>query len=109
MSVAQARRLWVADRAKPQPSTRFVDSRTIEDYSGGHIPGARHLSLGELAQRGAADPLPGSGKIVVYGADPGSPAAMGLAKRLIALGCDDVYLLQGGLLSWRTNGGELEK
>ncbi len=110
MSVAKARRLWVADRGKATPATLFVDSRSTEDYAGGHIPGAGRVSLSDLVQdRVAPIGLRSSGKIVVYGADPGSPAAMGLAKRLQSMGYDSVYLMQGGLLSWRTNGGEVEK
>lgn len=109
MSVAQARRLWSSQQGKGTQATLFLDARSQEEFADGHIPGARHFSLADAASHGTPADARTADNIVVYGPDPASPAAMGLAKRLMAQGVDNVYLMQGGLLRWRTNGGELEK
>lgn len=108
MSVAQARRLWSAQQGKPG-ATLFLDARSAEEFASGHIPGARSMTLADAASPTAPTLARSADKVVIYGADPASPSAMGLAKRLLSQGVDDVYVMQGGLLRWRTNGGELEK
>ncbi|MFO0831072.1 MAG: rhodanese-like domain-containing protein [Phycisphaerales bacterium] len=109
MSVAQARRLWSTQQGKQAPATLFLDARSAEEFAEGHIPGAKNLTLANATGELAPSVVRSADKVVVYGPDPASPAAMGLAKRLMSQGVGDVYLMQGGLLRWRTNGGELEK
>lgn len=109
MSVAQARRLWSTQQGKQAPATLFLDARSAEEFAEGHIPGAKNLTLANATGELAPSVVRSAEKVVVYGPDPASPAAMGLAKRLMSQGVGDVYLMQGGLLRWRTNGGELEK
>lgn len=109
MSVAQARRLWSAQQGKSTQATLFLDARSRDEFTTGHIPGAQNFTLADAAKVGATANARSADKVIIYGPDPASPAALGLAKRLMSQGVDNVYLMQGGLLRWRTNGGELEK
>jgi 3-mercaptopyruvate sulfurtransferase SseA len=108
MSVVQARRLWLRQRENPSPAGAvFIDCRGKEFFAQGHIPGARHMLISEVVWRKLVPALEASDAIIVYGDNPGSPAARGMVKRMQAYGYDDVYLLDGGLEAWRVNGGEL--
>lgn len=91
----------------------FVDARPSEAYETARIPGAVSLRLGDLPQptkrrNRASDPrLTRAGRILVYGDDPGDFAARAVAKRLIALGYDDVSWLEAGIEGWRSSGGRV--
>ncbi len=97
-----------------RPGVRVVDARPTAAYNGwrlcsesrgGHIPGAVSFPQswaadtydGLLAEKLALKGLTPDHSIVVYGYD-GDGAL--LADRIVALGYDDVALLDGGLSQW---------
>lgn len=91
--VAEARALL--DAARPGQRT-LLDVRQDFEYAEGHIPGATHIPLPELADRAAElDPkLP----VVVY-CRSGMRSLAG-ANLLSGLGFGEVVSMQGGILAW---------
>ena len=80
-----------------------VDIRDTQEWSDGHIPGARPVPLDDLR----ADPvktLPRSNVIFVCGQGLRSLTAAKLADRL---GLSKVYSLDGGISNWTRSGLEL--
>lgn len=89
----------------------FVDARSAEAYKAGHIPGAVNVRLNDLPVDGSRMPenLAQYNNLIVYGDDPGSAPARGVAKRLILAGHKGVYWYEGGVSDWKRSGRELEK
>lgn len=72
-----------------------IDVRTIGEFRGGHIPGARLIPLGELGQRLAEIPID---QPVVTVCRSGSRSQVA-AKQLKKAGYD-VYNMAGGMMRW---------
>ncbi len=88
----------------------IVDSRPVEDYAAGHIPGAVSLRLPDVGEDIRRPPvLEGRKTIVVYGQDPGSAVARGMAKKLISLRYKGVRMFAGGIRAWQAAGMSVEK
>lgn len=85
---------------------RLLDVRAARHFETGRLPGAINIFLPDLR---ADDPrLKDAPAIVVYAQtwqDNLGPAA---AKRLIALGYDNIWLYRGGVELWIARGGQLE-
>jgi hydroxyacylglutathione hydrolase len=81
-----------------------LDVRAEGEWAAGHLPGARHLPLGELDQR--LDEIPRGGPIIVH-CQSGSRAAIA-ASLLRARGYDDVRQYRGGFGEWRAAGHPVE-
>lgn len=73
-----------------------VDIRNQTEWDEGHIPGARHIMLGYLAER--SDELI-NGQPIVVQCRSGNRSAIG-ASVLLAQGASEVINLQGGLRDW---------
>lgn len=89
-----------------QDSTRspvLVDVRSREEFENGHVEGARHISLNELAQR--ASELPQDRPVVTYCnmLHPGSSRGEQATVQLTELNFD-AGVLQGGFPAWREAG-----
>ena len=105
---------WAAD-AQPVSTTRLlgpgdiagrfvVDVRQEGEYAAGHVPGAAHLELGEVAALGGA--LPRRPVAVMCGHGQRAASAASLLERA---GRDDVAVLVGGPEDWaERTGGRLE-
>ncbi|MPZ61972.1 MAG: MBL fold metallo-hydrolase [Propionibacteriales bacterium] len=105
---------WFAER-QPIASTRLVgpdqvdagrvlDIRQTSEYAAGHIPGARHIELGDLPRR--TDELPRQPLMVMCGH---GERAMGAASLLKRAGHRSLAVLRGGPDDWaRTTGETLE-
>ncbi len=78
----------------------LVDVRNRNEWTDGHIPGARHIPLGYLADR--LGEIPRARPIVVQCAS-GVRSAIG-ASLLRARGVDRVANLTGGITAWRKAG-----
>lgn len=93
-----------AARLVEQEGAVLIDVRERSEWSRGHIPGARHLPLGQLAVR-----LPELEDLrtrpVVVQCQSGTRSAMA-ARMLRQAGFERVYNLGGGLMAWRMAGRE---
>jgi rhodanese-related sulfurtransferase len=102
-----------AVRSAQRASVVFVDTRSPEQFAQGRLPGAVNLRFTDLPQpqrrrNQATDPrLQRAARIIVYGQNPGDVAARALAKRLIALGYENVAWLEAGIEGWRSIGGRI--
>ena len=109
---------WLAGRLS-DPTVRVVDARLDEDYAGGHIPGAVHLSgfsLGgirpgpEMPEPEAFAGLVGAlgidehTTVVVYDSGERSQMAGMTAWTFLSYGHPDVRYLDGGLAKWTGEG-----
>ena len=74
---------------------RVLDIRQESEYLSGHLPGAVHVELGEIAHR--ARDLPDEPTVVMCGH---GERAMGAASLLEATGHHDVVVLDGGPQDW---------
>jgi len=93
MDSHQAKR-WLAAR-KPGDHT-LLDVRQDWEYAETHLPGARHIPLGELAERtGELDP----GRPTVVYCRSGSRSAAA-ATLLTGRGFTEVFNLAGGITAW---------
>ncbi|MGH3675876.1 MAG: rhodanese-like domain-containing protein [Mycobacterium sp.] len=80
-----------------------LDIRQDSEYLGGHLPGAMHIELGEIASR--ADDLPDQPTVVMCGHGERSMSAASLLQRA---GHRDLAVLDGGPQDWvRATGGRL--
>jgi len=86
----------------------FIDARSPELFSHGHIQGAKNLPWAEVIQNpGALSDLPECIVIVVY--DDGQEAsAMNLAAFLMAFGYKSTRILDGGWSGWKQAGFPIE-
>jgi hydroxyacylglutathione hydrolase len=74
---------------------RLLDIRQAAEYTAGHVPGALHMELGDVAAR--ADDLPGGPLVVMCGH---GERAMSAASMLARAGHHHVAVLDGGPDSW---------
>ena len=78
----------------------LIDLRPLEQYSAGHVGGARQMSGEQILQ--AADTLKKyKEKAVVVYDDTGSLSAAAV-RQLAAQGFTKAFTLRGGLAAWRT-------
>lgn len=82
-----------------------VDIRNQTEWDEGHIPGARHIMLGYLAQR-SEEII--NGQPIVVQCRTGNRSAIG-ASLLLAQGAGEVINMQGGLRDWAQTGLPIEK
>ncbi len=83
----------------------LVDVRWQREWDDGRIPGARHISLGELEQRVGEIP---DDRPVVLGCATGRRSAIA-ASLLQRRGLDEVINLEGGFHRWRDEGRPTER
>jgi hydroxyacylglutathione hydrolase len=82
---------------------RVLDIRQRAEYLTGHLPGAVHVELGDVAQRAAE--LPDEPTVVMCGH---GERAMGAASLLEQAGRHDLVVLDGGPIDWvQATGGQL--
>lgn len=85
----------------------WVDPRPEREFSQGHIPGAINLPFPRMTDEGNLV-LGRYGIIVIYGSDFQDILAVAASKRLMEIGFDSVYTLQGGLKAWRDAGNPVQ-
>jgi rhodanese-related sulfurtransferase len=90
---------------KPKAAA-FVDPRPRIDYVREHIPGAISLPFEDMTLE--AQTYLGKYQIlVVYDTDYDDVICRAASKRLMELGFDSVYSLEGGLKAWKKAGNEV--
>jgi len=106
---------WI-DAAMPTRSIRLVSAESLDDtavldirqdseFAAGHVPGAAHLELGDLATGTAA--VPSRPTVVMCGH---GERAMGAASLLARAGHREVAVLDGGPTDWaEATGRTLER
>jgi rhodanese-related sulfurtransferase len=84
-----------------------VDVREPHEFAAGHLPNARHIPVGQFAQRiGELDKLKGKPVIVVcHSGNRSSSACNALEKS----GFEKVYNLSGGIAAWEQAGMPVTK
>lgn len=89
--------------ARDKPILLLVDPRSPKDFAKGHLADARNMPLQSIPDRkGELDKrLEAYDRVVVYGEDRGSAVARAMAKRMLAVGYDNIYVFMGGLEEWR--------
>jgi len=100
-------RAFMAEQAS-EPEDRvlaLIDPRNQSRFDAGHLPNARHMLLSDAPLAGGRDPeLDGFDNIVVYDQNPGTAPGPAMAKRLMTLKYDDVWLYRDGLDDWISAG-----
>ncbi|MBU1003294.1 MAG: rhodanese-like domain-containing protein [Proteobacteria bacterium] len=104
IDVAEALRLHAAGEAV------FLDSRHVEDFRVGHIPGALSIPLGLFEDEISAKlaPYGKEAKYVVYCSSITCGMAQELALALGFMEYSDVVVFAGGMAAWVEAGGESE-
>jgi rhodanese-related sulfurtransferase len=78
----------------------LIDLRPLEQYSAGHVGGARQMSGEQILQAGDTLKKYKEKAVVVYD-DTGSLSASAV-RQLAAQGFTKAFTLRGGLAAWRT-------
>ncbi len=87
--------LWEQIREKSPPL--IIDVREPREFQSGHIPKAKSIPLGRIL----ADPtlVPQNLRVVLV-CRGGGRRSLRTAAHVMGHGCDQVYVLQGGMLAW---------
>ena len=91
---------------REQKTCYFVDVRTTEEYTKGHIPGFRWFPGGQVVQR-SDDVLVVKNCPVVFCCD-GRARATFIASWYRQFGFEEVFAVDGGSTAWATSGRRLE-
>ena len=81
-----------------QHKGRFVDIREVDEFNNGHIADSIHLPLSSLADKVSSLKKPERPVIVVCASGQRARKA---AKQLSSHGFTDIYVLKGGLTTWK--------
>lgn len=91
-------------RQSGRPDHLFlIDPRSAREYAEGHITGAEHITIDRVISEKSPrnPPFNRYSTIVVYGNDPGSAPAKGMAKRIMSLGHrKNTKMYAGGMKEW---------
>lgn len=87
-------------------NTFFVDSRKLEEYAKGHVPGAIRIdtSMFQLKEPDELGLIPRTGYVVVYCNGGHCDESENVAKRLDGSGYKFVYVMHDGLPGWQAMG-----
>lgn len=81
---------------------QLIDVRTPQEYAGGHLPGAKLISLNARNFEQQIQQLDNARPIFIYCARGGRSANAG--RRLLQMGFTQVYDLRGGITEWISQG-----
>ena len=92
------------DELLDNDAAHILDVREDWEYQRGHVPGARHIPLGQLAHR--IDELPRDRRVVVI-CQSGN-RSLGATDLLIERGFADAASVAGGTSAWARDGRPVE-
>lgn len=93
-----------AAQAYEEQDTTFVDVREPDEWAEGHMPGAMHIPLGDLARR--AHEIPDGAKVItVCRSGVRSLDAVDILRRA---GRNEVKSMAGGMIEWTKSGRSVE-
>jgi len=95
-----------ADLAAEAPGMLVVDTRSLESWNQGHVPGAIHLPTSQIAKQ-AAELIDRDKTVVVYCWGPGCNGAQKAAVEFARLGYTVKEML-GGFEYWAREGWAVE-
>jgi len=108
ISGAELQRL-VSEADRKPGAVLLIDPRAPADFAIAHLPNAWNKQLSTIPTGQKPDArLEAFDRLVVYGVHPGTPSAIGMTKRLLQNGYDDVYFYADGLEGWIAQGGQIE-
>jgi molybdopterin/thiamine biosynthesis adenylyltransferase len=85
----------------------IVDVRETEEYSAGHIPGAKHVPRGYLESR-IEGAVPDRGQHLILYCASGNRSAYAARTLIDDLGYEHVESMRGGITLWKDRGYEVE-
>lgn len=86
-------------------TTQIVDVREPDEWAEGHMPGIRHIPLGDLAGRlGELDP-----SILVIAFCRSGKRSLTATDILIKRGFTDAKGMAGGMIAWSASGEPIEQ
>ena len=95
-----------------RPDVTIVDARSSHEYAQGHLPGAMSLPAESAEEMLGVQtlPIPPNDTIVTYcdGSACERSESLGLLLRA-QVGCEKVFVLEGGFGSWVAAGGSVER
>jgi len=97
LSVAEVIRLLVED-----DTVLLIDSRTAEEFTEGHVPGAISVPINELADFVRSRDVAGAGLLITMCGSTGRGEQA--AEILASLGMARTAVLNGGLKAWKEAG-----
>ncbi|MFZ5943090.1 MAG: rhodanese-like domain-containing protein [Bacillota bacterium] len=86
-----------SEAKKMKKDVFFLDVRTVNEYSRGHIPGSKNIPLHQLGKRLAEIPRD---KTIIVVCQSGTRSAKGTVK-LLKQGFKNVFSLKGGMVAWK--------
>jgi rhodanese-related sulfurtransferase len=95
----------VVDMQKSGQPLTLLDVRDLQEVNLGKIPGAVHISRGNLETKVEAQ-IPRDAHVVIYCAS-GNRSAFA-AERMAEMGYGDVASMAGGFRGWAEAGGDVE-
>lgn len=96
----------MVEKGRVGKDVMLADVRGQTDFQAGHIPGSTAFKIGSISGvKGDVDPRLASYKsIIIYGQDPASVSARGLAKKMLVCGYDNVRFFPEGFAAWKQAG-----
>ncbi len=90
---------------KHRKDIMLIDVREDWEYAQGHIPGVKHIPLGDIGKKLKKIPR---NKTVILTCRSGSRSGRAYAQ-LTSKGFDNVHNMTGGFLAWKKAGYEIER
>jgi rhodanese-related sulfurtransferase len=99
--------LSLIEKNKGNDRFMILDVRTLEEFDGGHIPGAVNINFESPLFKSEIDKLDRTKTYLVYCRTGRRSSAA--AKAMVGLGFTDIYRISGDIVKWQSLGLPLAK